>query len=92
MGDGCTYAHIINDIVKRALDAAKIPAIWNPQASIDRMASNLMEPPLFLGEVGSAGVGCPDTLAPSCTSLATREVDVVANEAEKKKKKAKYTE
>ena len=51
-----------------------------------------MEPPLFLGEVESAGVGCPDTLAPSYTSLATREVDVVANEAEKKKKKVKYTE
>ena len=47
---------------------------------------------MFLGEVESAGVGCPDTLAPSCTSLVTREVDVVANEAEKKKKKAKYTE
>ena len=68
------------------------PAIWNyPQASIDRMASDLMEPPLSLGEVESADVGCPDTLAPSYTSLATRAVDVVANEAEKKKKKAKYT-
>ena len=55
------------------------------------MASDLMEPPLFLGEVESAGVGCLDTLAPSYTSLATREVHLVANEAEKKKKKAKYT-
>ena len=32
---------------------------------------------------------CPDTLAPSYTSLATRDVGVIANVAEKKKK-AKY--
>jgi len=87
-----TYAHIINDIVKRALDAVKIPAIWNPQASIGQMASILIEPPLFLGGVGKCWCGMPlarYTVAPLYTSLATGEAEAVANEA-KKKTKATY--
>ena len=31
------------------LTLQRSPAIWSPQASIDRMASKQMEPPLFLG-------------------------------------------
>ena len=44
----------LNDIIKRALDAAKIPILPKPTGlyQSDRMASELMEPPLFLGEVG----------------------------------------
>ena len=35
-------------------------------------------------------VTCPDTLAPSCSSFASREAGIVAEEAERRKK-VKYT-
>ena len=74
---------------KGLLMLQRSPSIWNPQASINLMASELTEPPLFLGEVGKwwcgmplAPIHCP----PSYTSLATREANVVVIETEKQKK------
>ena len=55
------------------------------------MASDLMEHPLFLGKGGNVlmwDVTCPNTLVPSYTSLATREVGAVANKAETKSRYA----
>ena len=51
----------LNDIIKRALDAAKIPILPKPTGlyQLDRMASELMEPPLFLGEVGKCWCEMP---------------------------------
>ena len=70
----------INDIIKSPLVLQRSPAISNPRASIIRMASAQMG-----GKVLVWDVTCPDTLALSYATFATREAGMVTEEAERKK-------
>ena len=75
----------LNDIIHRALSSAKIPARLEPSGSYGkRHLCGTLE----VWQV--AGVGCPDTFAPSYSSNATSEAGIVAASAEERKE-AKYS-
>ena len=75
----------LNDVVRRSLEAAKIPAHLKP---LDIYRSDGKRPdrtsivPWKSGRVLVWDVTCPDTLAPSYAALATREAGAVAAEME----------
>ena len=82
----------INDIIKRSLDAAKIPSHLEPTGlyrSDGKRPDGASVVPWRGGKVLVWDATCPDTLAPSYANLAAREAGAVADEAERKKK-AKY--
>ena len=82
----------INDTIKRSLNAAKIPCLLEPDGlyrSDGKRLDGATMVPWCDGKVLVWDATCPDTLAPSYSSLATREVGAVAEEAERRKK-AKY--
>ena len=83
----------INDLIKRSLAAVKIPAHLEP-TGISRSDGKRPEGATIVpwkgGRVLVWDATCPDTLAPSHITLATREAGAVADEAERKKKQ-KYS-
>ena len=83
----------INDTIKRSLNAAKIPCQLEPNGffrSDGNRPDGATMVPWSGGKVLVWDATCPDTLAPSYSSLATREAGVVAEEAERRKK-VKYS-
>ena len=83
----------INDTIKRSLNAAKIPCQLEPNGlfrSDGKRPDGATMVPWSGGKVLVWDATCPDTLAPSYSSLATREAGVVAEEAERRKK-VKYS-
>ena len=79
----------LNVIIKRPLDAAKIPIHLEPTGlyqSDGKRADRAYIVPWRGGKVLGWDATCPDILPPSYISLATREANVVVNEAEKQKK------
>ena len=83
----------INDTINRLLNAAKIPCHLEPNGlyrSDGKRPDGATMGPWSGGKVLVWDTTCPDTLAPSYSSLATREAGVVAEEVERRKK-AKYS-
>ena len=79
----------INDTIKRSLNAAKIPCQLEPNRlfrSDGKRPDRATMVPWSGGKVLVWDATCPDTLAPSYSSLATREAGLVAEEAERRKK------
>ena len=71
----------INDTIKRSLNAAKIPCQLEPNGlfrSDSKRPDGATMVPWSGGKVLVLDATCPDTLAPSYSSLATREAGVVA--------------
>ena len=83
----------VNDVVKRSLEAAKIPSHLEPTdiyRSDGKRPDGASIVPWKGGRVLVWDATCPDTLAPSYSALATREAGAVAAEMERRKK-AKYS-
>ena len=83
----------INDIIKRALESAKVPCHLEPTGlfrSDGKRPDGASIVPWKCGKVLVWDATCPDTLAPSHSSLAVREAGAVAADAEYKKTQ-KYT-
>ena len=83
----------INDTIKRSLNAAKIPCLLEPNGLYrpdGKRPDGATMVPWRGGKMLVWDATCPDTLAPSYSSLATREAGAVAEEAERRKK-AKYS-
>ena len=84
----------INDLIKRSLGSAKIPAHLEP-AGICRSDGKRPDGATVLpwrnGRILVWDATCPDTFAPSHRDLATRGAGAVADQAEERKK-AKYAE
>ena len=79
----------INDIIKRSLDAVKIPNHLEPTGlylSDGKRPDGTTIVPWKGGKVLVWDATCPDTLAPSYSTLAVSEAGAVADEAERKKK------
>ena len=75
----------INDTIKRSLNAVKIPCLLEPNGfyrSDGKRPDGATMVPWSGGKVLVWDATCPDTLAPSYSSLATREAGAVAEEAE----------
>ena len=73
----------MNDVVKRSLEAAKIPSHLEPTdiyRSDGKRPDGASSVPWKGGRVLVWDATCPDTLAPSYSALATRETGVVAAE------------
>ena len=78
----------INNIIKRSLDAARIPSQCEPlglSRSDGKRPDGASIVPWKGGKTLVWDVTCPDTLAPSYTALSTREAGAVAEEAERRK-------
>ena len=87
---GCHPRHgAVNNVVRRSLEAAKIPACLEPS---DIYRSDGKHPdrtsivPWKSGRVLVWDITCPDTLTPSYAALAMREAGVVAAEMERRKR------
>ena len=83
----------INDIIKRALESAKVPCHLEPTGlfrSDGKRPDGASIVPWKCGKVLVWDATCPDTLAPSHSSLAVREAGAVAADAEYRKTQ-KYT-
>ena len=83
----------INDIIKRALESAKVPCHLEPTGlfrSDGKRPDGASIVPWKCGKVLVWDATCLDTLAPLHSSLAVREVGAVAADAEYKKTQ-KYT-
>ena len=84
----------LNDIVKRSLDAAKVPVTWSHLACIDLMVSVPMELQWFFpwqrGKILVWDATCSDTFAVSHREIAVREPGAVAAAAEHRKR-SKYS-
>ena len=83
----------INDIIKRALESAKVPCHLEPTGlfrSDGKRPDGASIVSWKCGKVLVWDATCPDTLAPSHSSLAVREAGAVAADAEYKKTQ-KYT-
>lgn len=79
----------VNDVVKRSLEAAKIPAHLEPSdiyRTDGKRPDGASIVPWKSGRVLVWDVTCPDTLAPSYSALATREAGAVAAEMERRKR------
>ena len=79
----------INDIIKRSLDAVKIPNHLEPTGlyrSDGKPPDGATIVPWKGGKVLVWDATCPDTLAPFYSTLTVREAGAVADEAERKKK------
>ena len=82
----------LNDLIKRALDTAKIPCHLEPTGlyrADGKRPDGVSIVPWKGGKVLVWNATCPDTLASSYSDLSSREVGAAAEEAERKKK-AKY--
>ena len=80
-----THHAAINDTIKRSLNAVKIPCLLEPNGfyRLDGKSPDGATMVLWSGgKVLVWDATCPDTLAPSYSSLATREAGAVAEEAE----------
>ena len=78
----------INDIIKRSLESAKIPCHLEPTGlsrSDGKRPDGATIVPWKGGKILVWDATCPDTLAPSHSSLAVREAGAVAADAEYKK-------
>ena len=78
----------LNDIVKRALDSAKIPSHLEPSGlfrSDGKRPDGATVVPWRCGRILVWDATCSDTLAPSHQTLAAREARAVAMEAEQRK-------
>ena len=91
--EGRHYRHAaLNDIVHRALSAAKIPSRLEPVGiyrSDGKRPDGITVVPWERGQLLVWDATCSDTFAPSYTTYATREAGAVAALAEERKK-AKY--
>ena len=84
----------INDLIKRSLGSAKIPAHLEPAGicrSDGKRPDGATVLPWRSGRILVWDATCPDTFAPSHRDLATRGAGAVADQAEERKK-AKYAE
>ena len=84
----------INDLIKRSLGSAKIPAHLEPAGicrSDGKRPDGATVLPWRSGRILVWDATCPDTFAPSHRDLATRGAGAVADQAEERKK-AKYSE
>ena len=90
---GCHPCHAaINDVIKQSLNAANIPCHLEPTGLYrfdGKQPDGMSVVPWKKEKVLVWDATCPDTLAPSYDTMATREAGVVAEEAENKKY-AKY--
>ena len=78
----------LNDLVKRTLESAEIPSHLEPNGlyrSDGKRPDGVSIVPWKGGRILVWDVTCPDTLAPSHSSLASREAGSVVQEAEYKK-------
>ena len=91
---GCHSRHAaLNDIIKRALDSAKIPCHLEPTGlyrSDGKRPDGASVVPWKYGRVLVWDATCADTLAPSHQAMAAREPRAVAVDAEQRKK-SKYS-
>ena len=84
----------INDLIKRSLGSAKIPAHLEPAGicrSDGKRPDGATVLPWRSGRILVWDATCPDTFAPSPRDLTTRGAGAVADQAEERKK-AKYAE
>ena len=84
-----THHGAMNDVVRRSLEAAKIPDRLEPSdiyRSDGKCPDRTSIVPWKNGRVLVWNVTCPDTLAPSYATLATRKAGAVAAEMERRKK------
>ena len=83
----------LNDIIHRALSSAKVPSRLEPTGLLRSDGKRPDGVTLVPWECGKSLIWdatCPDTFAPSYTSLATSEAGAVAAAAEERKK-SKYS-
>ena len=81
----------VNDVVRRSLEAEKIPAHLEPSdiyRSDGKRPDGTSIVPWKIGRVLVWYLTCPDTLTPSYAALATREAGAVGAEQRKKEKYA----
>ena len=87
---GCHAHHsAVNDVVRRSLEVAKIPARLEPSdiyRSDGKRPDGTSIVPWMSGRVLFWDVTYPDTLVPSYAALATRKAGAVAAEMERRKK------
>ena len=79
---------VVNDTIKRSLEAAKVPCHLEPTGlyrSDGKRPDGATLVPWKRGKVLVWDATCPDTLAPSHSSLAIREAGAVAADAEHRK-------
>ena len=93
--EGCHHRHsAINDIIHRALTAARVPSRLEPAGlyqSDGKRPRGITVVPWMNGQLLVWDATCPDTFAPSYVSKSIREAGTVAALAEKRKR-MKYSQ